>query len=444
MTQGETHVVRLIGSSPVPYRFQIVGPPDRGVLAEILSDANGEAEARLETGRYVCYAENLSRGTAETAQFAILDGDPNDLSVRVGNGRRGEGLLSQNLRPSRATAYRALGSLSGVTTDDPDLIPVISPRFNNLRLQLPISATLNDALVGTPKKRFSVGLSVDTTPGKRGGWRALRRKPDVRVHSDPQKLTLEFNQSIAPVGEKVRISLSVETERVWQIYLPFFSSGLRATIWSAVADFGPELTLQVSAVDPSLSLVLASTLGSYPSGMETVSGFRGRETMFQPQKDPWAAIAVGLSAVRAGERLDDAFATPWLWSAFDNVSDAYVLWAWAIAAKAEKPSSQIDERCLQALKKARKLGRPYFSATGEIIGEMLNALALSSTSADVRSQAKSEARIWSNRGRAKIRNGPFYSWERSGDNLRSGILPSETYSVVVSGHVTTNRIDVAS
>ena len=444
MTQDAPHVVRLIGPSRVPYRFRIVGAPDRGVLAEILSDASGEAEARLDTGRYICYAENLSRGTAETTQFAISDGDPDDLTVRLGNDKRRDGLTSQNFRPSRAIAYRALSSLSSTSGDDQDLIPVISPRFNEFRLQLPASTSLNNALVGTPRKRFSVGLSVDTTPGKRGGWRAPERKADVLIHSELQKLVLEFRQPVAPAWNRTRLSLSVENERVWQVYLPFFSSGLRATIWSSITDLGPALTLQLSAVDPSLSLILASTLGSYPDGLDAISGFQGRETMFQPGTDPWSAVAVSLSAVRAGDRANEVFDAPQLWNAFDYVSDAHVLWAWAIAAKAEQPSLQLDERCLQALTKARKLGRPYFSATSEIIGEMLNALALSSSSADVRSRAKSEARIWANRGRAKIKSGPFYSWERSGENLRSGNLPEETYGVLVSGHVMPERIEALS
>lgn len=269
-------------------------------------------------------------------------------------------------------------------------------------------------------------------------------KAHVSVQASAQRLLLEFPEPTEHARGKIRLSLSVEGERVWQIYLPFFSSGLRATISSALTDLGPQLTLHLSAVDPSLSLVLASTLGSYPGGLESVTGFHGREALFQPERDPWSAIAIGLSAARAGDRLNDGFEAPWLWDTFDYISDAHVLWAWAIAAKAEKPSPEVDERCLAALTKARKFGRPYFSATGEIIGEMPNALALTSSSAEVRSRAKDEAKIWANRGRGKIRTGPFYSWERSGENLRSGKLPAETYSVLVSGYVTTNNIDVAS
>lgn len=444
MTQGGLHAVRLIGSTPVPHRFRVAGATDRGVSAEILSDANGEAEVRLEAGRYVCYAENLSRGLVETTQFSVSDGDPDDWTVQLGNNGRGISVSSANLRPSRASVYRALNSASGSVSDDEDLIPVISPRFNNFRLQIPTLPGLSDALAVKRRRRFSVGLSVDTTPGRPGGWRATRTKANVSVQASAQRLLLEFREPFELARGKTRLSLSVEGEPVWQIYLPFFRSGLRATISSTPTDFGPEVALQLSALDPSLSLILASTLGSYPDGLESVAGFHARETMFEPERDPWSAIAVGLSAARAGDRLNDGFEAPWFWDTFDYISDAHVLWAWAIAAKAEKSSPDIDERCLAALTKARKFGRPYFSATGEIIGEMLNALALSSSSAEVRSRAKAEAKIWTNRGRAKIRTGPFYSWERSGENLRNGKLPAETYGVIVSGHVMPENIEIFS
>ena len=441
MIQGIPHVVRLVGPTPVPFRFRIAGSSNRGVLAEILSDANGEAEVRLEVGHYVCYAENLSRGSIETTQFSVSDDDLNELTVQVGSSGRGIGVSSANLRPSRATLYRALNSLSGSAGDDDDVIPVVSPRFNDFRLQVPAVPGLSNALAVKPRRRFSVGLSVDTTPGKPGGWRAARAKSNVSVQASAQKLLLEFSEPTEPAQGKARLSLSVEGDRVWQIYLPFFSSGLRATISPTLTDLGPELTLQLNAIDPSLSLVLASTLGSYPDGLESVTGFHGRETMLQPERDPWSAIALGLSAARAGDYLNDGFEAPWTSNTFDYISDAHVLWAWAIAAKAEKPSPQIDKRCLAALTTARKFGRPYFSATGEIVGEMLNALALSSSSAEVRSRAKAEAKIWANRGRAKIKTGPFYSWERPGANLRNGKLPAETYGVLVSGHVTWGNIE---
>lgn len=99
-------------------------------------------------------------------------------------------------------------------------------------------------------------------------------------------------------------------------------------------------------------------------------------------------------------------------------------------------------RCLDILVKARKLGRPYFSATSELAVEMLQALASASREVTVRANAKYEAGIWSRRGKTKLKTGPFYSWERSERNLQKGRLPEQTYKTLASGQLINDQIEL--
>ncbi|NTE68095.1 hypothetical protein G6M85_21040 [Agrobacterium tumefaciens] len=435
-------IVRLMAPERVPFRFRIVGTRSADATMDVLSDENGHAQVELTVGTFLCYAEDLSRGTVTTSQIVISETD-DVVAVRLGDGRNKAESQASNRRPSRVAAFRALNAFR-VEESDPDLIPVISPRFNQFRLEMPIGPDSNSQLKGLVRRKFSVGISCDTTPSARGGWRAYLPREALSLRASSEWVSIDIEGSSVADWKRVRLSLSVEGDRPWQVNLPWFNSGLKVTLSLVATDFGPEIAMQLSASDPSLSLALASTQGTYPNGMDQISGFRGLKTLADSSLDPWTKLVLGLSSVRSGRHSDDLFDARSPWEPFEHISDAYVLTAWKVAAEAEKASVEIDQQCLQALIKARNLGRPYFSATSEVATEMLNALALSSPSADVRARAKHETKIWFGRGRGRIKTGPFYSWELAGTTLGTGTLPAHTYANVISGYVTRGQIEIVS
>lgn len=433
------HNVQIVGATQVPYHYRLVAT-QRGLEgADLLSDKNGVAETQLPAGTFLCYAEDLTTGAISTTNVKIAAGSPDPIVVELGERPRATSAAS-NFRPSRVQAYQSFRTATALSGEiDEDLVPIVSPYLGDSAAKQ-FSRTVTP-LASRLEKRFSIGLSIDLTPARRGGWRAVERVDGIQARKDGNQIVVDFGKLAMRFRERLRLSVSVEGDHVWQVNLPLFEAGLIAEIPMVKSEFGPELGLRLVVPEPSLSLVLAGSLGSFSGGFERVSGFQS-DRLKKPGADPWTDLSWILADIRSGVSPTLPGEGPWPWPKFDPISDGYVIWAWITAAKADKASVDLDRRCLDILMQARKLGRPYFSATSELAVEMLQALANSSRDGPVRSTAKYESAIWSRRGRTKLKTGPFYSWERSERNLQSGSLPQQTYRTLVTGRILSDRLDV--
>lgn len=427
----DLHNVRIVGPGAVPYHFRLVGMKSGLSGADLLSNKDGVAETQLQSGTFMCYAEDLTTGTLTTTKVSVVGG-VDTISVEIGE-TRGRTSVVSNFRPSRVQAYESFRTASTVLSDvDEDFTPVVSPNLAAYATRqyssgsAPIAARL--------EKRFSVGLSIDLTPARIGGWRAFQQVQGMRLRKDDNQIVIDFSSLAFRPRERLRLSVSVEGDQVWQVNVPLFETGLAAEIALVKSDFGPELALRMVAPDPNLSLILAGSGGSYPGGLERISGFQP-VSRARLGADPWTDLCWALADIRAAGVPRLPGDGPWPWSEFDPISDGYVVWAWMIAASADKSSTSLDQRCLNTLVQARQLGRPYFSATSELASELLQALAFSSNDAAIRANARYEAAIWGRRGKTRIKTGPFYAWERSGKNLQAGKFPPANYKTLVSGQL---------
>ncbi|RWB32210.1 MAG: hypothetical protein E5V72_01620 [Mesorhizobium sp.] len=433
------HNVRIIGPAQVPYHFRLVGMKRELTGADLLSNKDGVAETQLQAGTFLCYAQDLTTGELTATKINIVGDGVAPFIVELGEEPRQRPTTS-NFRPSRIQAYEAFRAASAVPDDiDEDLAPVVSS--NSVEIAAKQFSSATTLLTSRLEKRFSIGLSIDLTSARKGGWRALQRVDGLHPRKDSNQIVVDFGSLAFRPRERLRLSVGVEGDQVWQVNVPLFETGLHAEIALVKSNFGPELTLRLIAPDPSLSLLLAGSSGFYPGGFERISGFQShREGKLGA--DPWTDLSWALADIRAGVVPRLPGEGPWPWKKYDPISDGYVVWAWVMAASAERTSISLDQRCLNTLVLARKLGRPYFSATSELATEMLQALASSSKDSTIRANAKYEAAIWRRRGRTKLKTGPFYAWERPEGNLQTGKLPAETYRTLVSGHLRNDELNL--
>jgi hypothetical protein len=433
------HNVQIIGAARAPYHYRLVAT-QRGLEgADLLSDKDGVAETQLPVGSFLCYAEDLTTGAISTTKISITAGSPDPVVVELGETLNPIPVAS-NFRPSRVQAYQSFRTASALSGQvDEDLVPIVSPNFATFSPR-PYSDAVSP-LLSRLEKRFSIGLSIDRTLARRGGWRALDRVDGLKARQAGNQIVIDFGDLAIRPRERLRLSVSVEGDHVWQVNLPQFDAGLIVEVPMVKSDLGPELGLRLTVPEPSLSLVLAGSLGSFSAGLEKISGFQS-DRFNRPGADPWTELSWILADIRSGVLPTLPGEGPWPWPKFDPISDGYVIWAWITAARADKASVDLDRRCLDILMQARKLGRPYFSATSELAVEMLQALGNASRDRSVRANAKYESAIWSHRGRTKLKTGPFYSWERSERNLQSGSLPGQNYRTLVAGRIHSDRLDV--
>ncbi|MBY5855934.1 hypothetical protein HFN51_36295 [Rhizobium leguminosarum] len=433
------HTVQIVGAAQVPYHYRLIARQRDLEGADLLSSKDGVAETQLPVGSFLCYAEDLTTGVISTTKINISGTSVDPVVVELGERPKTTSVIS-NFRPSRVQAYQSFRTASALSGEiDEDLVPIVSPNFSDPAKQISRNAPLSSRL----EKRFSIGLSIDLTSARRGGWRAFERLEGLQLRQAGHQIVLDFGALAFRPKERLRLSVSVEGDHVWQVNLPLFDAGLIVEVPMVKSRLGPELGLRLVVPDPSLALVLAGSLGSFSGGLERISGFQSDRSK-NPSADPWTGLSWILAGVRSGVTPQLPGDGPWPWPRFDPISDGYVVWAWITAASADKASVDLDRRCLDILVEARKLGRPYFSATSELAVELLQALASASRDPAIRANAKYEALIWSRRGKTKLKTGPFFSWERSGQNMQNGKLPAGNYTTLVSGQLGANRLDVAS
>lgn len=113
-----------------------------------------------------------------------------------------------------------------------------------------------------------------------------------------------------------------------------------------------------------------------------------------------------------------------------------------MAAMGESSEEQSEAAVIDCLVEARHRGAPCFAAGNALALEMLTAIAATASTAALRTKAKSERRIWSNRGRRRVRVGPFFAWENANPAFKSGKLSPHQYSVLFEGAIDGETFEV--
>lgn len=232
------------------------------------------------------------------------------------------------------------------------------------------------------KKRISIGLSQERQG--RDTFDVFRGKSTLELFSG--RLEIEVATDALPnhlLGQRVRLSAAIEQLRVERCLLPCYRGGTRITV--TAPDFSAaDLELIIVPVDPRLRALLrvldAGTSAEVIAVRDDVLGHRDAEPDID-QIDPWAAILVGLLAIRFAQvfpQIDRAWANNLVKRA-NWAYDAHVIQASQLLSAAQLASSRIQEKAVtqavRSLAMAQVNGSPYYRYTNQLFGEMAVGIA---------------------------------------------------------------------
>lgn len=416
---------------PGAYRIAILGQ-DASKVAEGLAVGGEACQMELPPGEYTALVQSLSSSGRITQAFSVgeqqtavqLTPDPDqDASSRLRQ-------VDRPREPEPAPPMKARGlklqsaALPGLTKRPPPS----NPRARN----------------------FAVGISVDTRPGERGGWRAAPFDLESQSTEDGE---MEFRLPPVDVADlcKIRLTVSVAEDLAWRVGLPRFADGLRIKVRAAIGATTPDLVVSLRPINPTAAVLVGALERATPDEAGTIlrqgaganladdvpmgdAAGLAIDALANKMRDPWAASAAAVLVARTGNIAKVADWTCRLADTFSQLTDAQVAAAWAEVAREENEALG-QQRALDRLIDARRRGAPYFAATNALALEMLTSLALGEIPL-IQASAKRERASWARRSRRALRTGAFLSWELPPGQLQQGQLPPQTYRTVLQGQVT--------
>lgn len=265
-----------------------------------------------------------------------------------------------------------------------DLLPHQSEAFSGLVSEKILDSKRSRQIdISKERKRISIGLSEEKHG--RETFDTFRGQSKMELFSG--RLEIEIPTDLCRdhwAGHRVRLSAAIEQIRVERCLLPLYRGGTRITI--AAPPFAPsDLELGIMPVDPKLRALVraldAGTSAEVIAVRDDVLGKGDPAALLADQADPWAAILVGLLAIRFPEvfpPIDPAWADKLVERA-GWAFDAHVIRASQAlsVARATSPEAQ-DEAVAEAvafLAKAQVAGSPYYRYTNQLFAEMAAGIA---------------------------------------------------------------------
>lgn len=237
-------------------------------------------------------------------------------------------------------------------------------------------------------KALAIGLSQDEKADSTGGWRPYSGASEPKVELTGGELHILLDRTSAPlsgpVGQRLRLSASIEATRVERFMVPLFAGGTRI-VFSASRLTTADLTFRVIPMNlerRALTQALQSgVLAEAQAVRDDVlrNGTIGRFVEANADEDPWAAVTAALLTIRFPELFGpkDIGWAPDLVARYPWLPDVHVLASrQALTAAGTGPEARLTAaiEALNYIKKARELGAPYFAYTNQLIGEILGAL----------------------------------------------------------------------
>ncbi len=419
-------------------RIKLIGPRGRS-----FEDFNTPTNTKTtmpdaEFGEYVAIIEPVGQAALyETFTFDTASGPV----LRVGDPRpvpRGEPAVtaevdwrSRGVEFSASVVRESLGVLAEDTSDPWFFLGEAAPPAGTpTEAAAPpeeMAAREREAPQPGPRT-FRVGISHDAKPFDPGGWKPVDGS-SFTVTEEDEGVVLRFNrpEGVIPPPDFARLRLSAMVSGGGQqrMLVPLFSGGTRVVV-SEKPDSPTELTLRVVPEDPeklSLAQVLSSGMSS--EGEAIFHGFtheRSLETYILDEKlrDPWTGILGALVAARfsiSGHEGRYHWAH-YLAKRFNWITDALILEAHRLVSPHSSADWSWPKRrrlALAALKRARRLGAPYFYFSNALATDLLAALAAGP--ADSRSEREEldedvavERGRWQNFLQLQGSAGAFFIW----------------------------------
>jgi hypothetical protein len=234
---------------------------------------------------------------------------------------------------------------------------------------------------------IAVGLSEDSLPFDPGGWRPYTGvAPHIEREGGRTILIFErCGQSLPPAElARLRVSAKLSGGAIYRVLIPLFQGGVRISLQRR-DDGSREIDIGVSPLDVdqlALSQALGAGFGSEASVI--LDQFMARHDLASyisddVPADPWTAL-LGLLVGTRFSRLAEAQRTVItdLAQRYGWITDALILQARDLISPADNGSLGFDEsrkRALRALKRARRVGAPYYSYANSLASDILAALA---------------------------------------------------------------------
>jgi len=310
-----------------------------------------------------------------------------------------------------------------------------------------------------PARRVGIGLSVDTRPMARGGWKPYEgpwsvqlRTPDSRRKGRQPNLTLERTAgplvrsgALLPTGKDgvlVRLSVAIAGLRVQRLLLPLFVGGVEVAFVAKEKD----IEIDVRPTDPGFrSLVRALSDAVGDEGPIIWQDFCrtqdvDRFIFADIDEDPWIATVAGLLMLRF-DTISDPRSGQWaevLSKRYPWIPDCQILLARMLLLRAgagdgDRTTAASD--ALAALQHARKLGAPYFSYANMLLGEMLDSLADGAPTPDQQELARAEIGGWRKQLPRQRSAGASFSWSTLGGEWTRGGLDTRYTQIIATGQV---------
>jgi hypothetical protein len=311
----------------------------------------------------------------------------------------------------------------------PELVKILSETRSEFPSQpledriVPIEPTKVAPLV---PKQFTVGLAVDTTPRRSGGWVPVNEAFAPSVKLIDGGLDLVINRPadfiIEPKSSRIRLSIAIERSRIERMMIPLFKGGVRIAVRGSPLS-SEDISIRVVPVDNerrALTQALsAGVVEEAKAVTEDVLGKQRPRDLLTLDADPWAMLSVlllgirfpSLDSIEAGADLEA------LEARYEWIADVQIL----LARRALVSARQMNKRepdaareALVSLGRARRLGAPYFAYANEIRRDILASLLDSELGAEVQKSAHAELKRWNSQSNLKRIAGAAFSWSMSG------------------------------
>lgn len=237
--------------------------------------------------------------------------------------------------------------------------------------------------ISTVPRRISIGLSQESRGFE--AFDTFRGQTKLELRSGRLEIEVPSDMRRDPwAGRRVRLSVAFEQVRIERCLLPLYRGGTRISV-TASPFAAADLELSIVPADPKLRALVraldAGTSSEAAAVRDDLLGGQDLAVLLADDADPWAAILVGLLAIRFPDvfpRTDQAWADDLVERA-GWAFDAHVIRASRAIAAAEQSSLATQNKAVTEavanLARAQVAGSPYYRYTNQLFGEMSAGIA---------------------------------------------------------------------
>ncbi|MGK9338531.1 pYEATS domain-containing protein [Sinorhizobium meliloti] len=239
--------------------------------------------------------------------------------------------------------------------------------------------------VSSVRRRITIALSEEARG--REAFDTFRGKSKMELLSGRLEIEIPTDPARDPwAGHRVRLSAAIENVRIERCLLPLYKGGTRITI-APPAFAAADLEISIMPVDPKLrALVRALDAGTSAEAVavrDDVLGKKKPSIVLAEGGDPWAAILVGLLAIRFPDVFHPIHPIHAVWadSLVEQVGwafDTHVIRAsralFAASSSSREAQADAVTQAVADLANAQIAGSPYYRYTNQLFAELAGGI----------------------------------------------------------------------